>query len=137
MYNSRLANNFGNLLNRVIHLANSKEVKINEEKEVEKEFLKKVEGYRKQIVDYYDDYEIALAAESIDNLADWGNKYITEQEPWEKGKEEKEVEKVLNNLSYLLKVVIDLYEPIIPISSKKAKEALKKRERIILFEKIS
>jgi methionyl-tRNA synthetase len=137
MYNSRLANNFGNLLNRVIHLANSKEVKINEEKEVENEFLKKVEGYRKQIVDYYDDYEIALASESIDNLADWGNKYITEQEPWEKEKEKKEVEKVLNNLSYLLKVVIDLYEPIIPISSKKAKEALKKRERIILFEKIS
>lgn len=137
LYNSRLANNFGNLLNRVIHLANSKEVKINEEKEVEKEFLKKVKGYRKQIVDSYDDYEIALAAESVDNLADWGNKYITEQEPWEKGKEKKEVEKVLNNLSYLLKVVIEFYEPIIPISSKKAREALKKTERIILFEKIS
>jgi len=137
MYNSRLANNFGNLLNRVIHLANSKEVKINDEKEVSKEFKEKVDKYNKEVQELYDEYELALGAEKIDELADWGNKYITQEEPWVKDKSQEEVEEILNNLSYLLKVVIDLYEPIIPISSKKALEALEKRERIILFDKIS
>ncbi len=43
MYNSRLANNFGNLLNRTIHLANSKEVEINNVEAVEKSFRKEVD----------------------------------------------------------------------------------------------
>ena len=34
MYNARLANNYGNLLNRVIHLANAKEVKTTDRKSV-------------------------------------------------------------------------------------------------------
>jgi methionyl-tRNA synthetase len=136
MYNSRLANNFGNLLNRVIHLANSKDVEINNEKKVEEGFKEKVDNLEKEIIDLYDDYEIALAGEKVDILADFGNKYITEEEPWDKDKKEEEVENILNNLSYLLKKVIEYYYPIIPISCKKAKEALEKREKIILFEKI-
>lgn len=137
MYNSRLANNFGNLLNRVIHLSNSKEVEINNEAKVARDFKKTVDKYKKEIEGLYDDYEIALAGEKIDELADWGNKYITNEEPWEGDKEQEDVEKILNNLSYLLKVVIGLYEPIIPVSSKTAGTALKKREKIILFSRIS
>jgi methionyl-tRNA synthetase len=137
MYNSRLANNFGNLLNRTIHLANSKEVEINNVEAVEKSFRKEVDRFEKEIRELYDEYELALAGEKIDELADWGNKYITEKEPWEKSKQKEEVEVILNNLSYLLHIVSELYEPIIPVSAVKAKEALDKREKIILFEKIS
>lgn len=137
MYNSRLANNFGNLLNRTIHLANSKEVEINNLEAVEESFRKEVDRFEKEIRDFYDEYELALAGEKIDELADWGNKYITEREPWDKSKEKEEVERILNNLSYLLYIVSELYEPIIPGSAVKAKEALEKREKIILFEKIS
>ncbi|MFA5633921.1 MAG: methionine--tRNA ligase [Candidatus Dojkabacteria bacterium] len=136
MYNSRLANNFGNLLNRVIHLANSKKVEIGSEKGVERDFKKQVDDLEKEIIRLYDDYEIALAGEKVDMLADFGNKYITEKEPWEKDKEVVEVGVVLNNLSYLLDKVIKHYYPIIPLSSEKAKKALENREKIILFEKI-
>ncbi len=136
LYNSRLANNFGNLLNRVIHLANSKEVEINDAGLVEEDFKKKVDDSRKEVEAFYDDYEIALASEKIDELADFGNKYITEKEPWNKELEKKKCEKILNNLSYLLKAVIELYYPIIPNSCKKASLALKNRETIILFSKI-
>ncbi len=98
---------------------------------------KKSTEFEKEIKEFYDEYELALAGEKIDELADWGNKYITEREPWEKGKEKEEVEIILNNLSYLLQMVSELYEPIIPVSAIKAKKALEKREKIILFEKIS
>ncbi len=133
-YNSRLANNFGNLLNRVIHLANTKEAEMNNEEKVEKEFKETVDTYVKEINSLYEDYEIYLAGEKIDQLADYGNKYITKEEPW--SKEKSEAEKILNNLSYLLKYVIAGYFPIIPISSAKAIEALEKREKIILFPKL-
>ena len=136
MYNSRLADNYGNLLNRVIHLANSSSVVINKEESVEKDFKEEVLRFKKKIEDFYEDYEIAQAGDSIDELANWGNKYITEKEPWKKDIEKEEKEKILNNLSYLLKVVIMLYSPILPESCMKAKIALEKNEKIILFKKI-
>lgn len=136
MYNARLANNFGNLLNRVIHLANSKDIKINDGKNIEVEFRNKVDKYRVEIEKLYEEYEVALAGEKIDELADWGNKYITEKEPWSKDVNIQDVQVILNNLSYLLKTVIDLYYPIIPISATKAQDALAKREKVILFNKI-
>lgn len=133
-YNSRLANNFGNLLNRVIHLANAKEVKINNEENVEKEFKETVDSYVREINSLYEEYELYLAGEKIDQLADYGNKYITKEEPW--SKDNQDAERVLNNLSYLLKYVIEAYTPMLPISSLKAMESLTKREKVILFPKL-
>jgi len=136
MYNSRLANNFGNLLNRVIHLSKSKGVKINRYESVESEFKSKVDTFKNEIERLYEEYEIALAGEKIDELADWGNKYITEREPWRKELDIKESETILNNLSYLLDTVIYYYTPIIPQSCNVAKKALLEEEKIILFNKI-
>lgn len=134
MYNSRLANNFGNLLNRVIHLANAKGVEMNNDEKVEKEFKDTVDGYVSEINSLYESYELYSAGEKIDQLADFGNKYITKEEPW--GKEVEESGTILNNLSYLLKHVIACYSPIIPISAEKAKNALENLEKVILFPKI-
>lgn len=136
MYNSRLANNFGNLLNRVIHLSKSKGVKINRYELVESDFKSKIDAFKDEIERLYEEYEIALAGEKIDELADWGNKYITEREPWSKKLDIKESEVILNNLSYLLNTVIHYYTPIIPQSCKVAKKALLEEEKIILFNKI-
>ena len=82
----------------------------------------------------YEDFEISLAGEKIDELADFGNKYITKEEPWTKEKEQ--TEKILNNLSYLLEKVIHLYNPIIPQSASSAIQHLIARETVILFPKI-
>ncbi|MGI5897905.1 MAG: methionine--tRNA ligase [Candidatus Dojkabacteria bacterium] len=136
MYNARLANNYGNLLNRVIHLANSKEVEINNEEKVEKDFLDEVKKFQSKVEKLYEDFELSNALEEVDKLADFGNKYITEKEPWNKELSIDEVEKILNNLSYLLKVVTQLYYPAIPFSAEKAREALENREKIILFNKL-
>lgn len=136
MYNARLANNYGNLLNRVIHLANAKEVNINDEQNVEKNFKQKVDEYKNEIEKTYEEFEIFLALEKVDKLADWGNKYITEKEPWSKDISKEKCQTILNNLSYLLETVSHLYYPAIPISANKAKKALKNREKIILFNKL-
>lgn len=136
MYNSRLANNFGNLLNRVIHLSNTKEVEINNLGEVDAHFKKEVDSYADAAKQLFGYFEIALGSEKVDELADFGNKYITKEEPWKKELPLETTQKILNNLSYLLSVVIELYSPIIPSSAEKAKRALEQRESIILFSKI-
>ena len=136
MYNSRLANNFGNLLNRVIHLSQTLGVEINRYDLVESEFKESVNSFEREISSLYDEFEIALAGEKVDELADWGNKYITEKEPWSRELSKQESGTILNNLSYLLERVIFYYTPIIPVSSIKAREALEGNKKIILFNKV-
>lgn len=134
-FNAKLADNFGNLLNRAIHLSNKKEVEINNVKAVEAEFKKFVDEKVSATEASFERYDIKVAADEINSLADYGNKYIQENAPWQ----EKDLEKVkivLNNLSYLLSSVIELYEPLIPESSETARKALQNRETIILFKKI-
>nr|MBP9758867.1 methionine--tRNA ligase [Candidatus Dojkabacteria bacterium] len=144
-YKSDLQNNFGNLLNRVITLISRKEVKVetnfsdfsinsdinkfNKDKEFSKKLIKSSEKYIKLMNDFqlYEAYEVVRA------LAEYGNGYITENEPWAKTKTPNEVSKVLINLNTLLHLIIRMYEPLLPESSQKAKDALLGLENIILF----
>lgn len=135
-YNAHLANNYGNLLNRVIHLSNKAGVEINQYESVESEFKSKVDNFRTQIENAFESYELQTAANKISELASFGNEYITVNKPWEIKDDLKKVKNILNNLSYLLSVINDVYEPIIPHTSEKAKVALEKREPIVLFPKI-
>jgi len=77
-----------------------------------------------------------LASSKIDELADFGNKYITKEEPWSKNIDKEQAQKIINNLSYLLKIVSEKYLPIIPLSAEKGLNALANREKIILFPRI-
>ena len=137
LYNSILADSFGNLLARVIHLANSKDIEINNFEKVGKDFKTKVDFYIDNFNKNMDQFYINYAVSFIGELSNYGNQYIQENKPWEKDKNIEDVEIVLNNLSYLLYIVADLYKYIIPESAEKAKQALKNKEKIILFNKLS
>jgi len=136
IYNSCLADSFGNLLNRVIHLAEKKEVTINNAATVSADIQQQVAQIEKNITDSYERFELQEASVYVHQLALLGNKYIDENKPREKTKTHEEVEKVLNDTSYILDKLCYYYEPIIPMSAAKAHEALKNREKIILFQKI-
>ncbi len=134
-YNSNLANNFGNLLNRVIHLSNNRKIGINNYDKVEAQFKSKVDKQVAKIDAAYLDFDLKLAGDLLNELSDIGNKYIDSEKPWAI-EEDMKAEEILNNLSYLLYHLVELYEPFIPTSAEKAREALKNREKIILFDKI-
>jgi len=134
-YNANLSNNFGNLLNRVIHLANKMDTKLNDENSVTLSFKEKVQEHLNLIEECFVKFDLRGASENINQLSNYGNKYIDENKPWSITDKLK-VEEILNNLSYLLNKVIYYYEPFVPDSCKKADEALKKRETIILFPRI-
>ncbi|MBS8122297.1 methionine--tRNA ligase [Candidatus Vampirococcus lugosii] len=134
--NSRLADNFGNLLSRVVNLANKKGVKINDFEKIENEFKNKVDNIKKNTLNLMDNFELSSAFNEVHKLAILGNGYINDIAPWEKNKDQKQIQICLNNLSYLLSILIDLYEPVIPKFCYEAKKSLENIEKIVLFKKL-
>ncbi len=131
-----LANGWGNLLARVVHLANAKGVEINSSEAVGKDFQAKLNTYVQRYENHIEARELFEALQAVAEITEWANKYIDEHKPWEKTKTAEEIKTVLNNLSILLAKVNELYAPFLPESAAKAKDALEKKEKIILFPKL-
>ncbi|RMD77701.1 hypothetical protein D6810_00290, partial [Candidatus Dojkabacteria bacterium] len=134
-YNGELADNFGNLLNRVIHLMNKKEMKINQISQVENSFKNKVDGFISKFDNHMSMFEIKEACDSVSELFSFGNKYLDDTKPWKSTDDEKDF-KVLSNLYYLLSCGVEAFDCIIPSSAKIAKSALNSLQPIILFKKV-
>jgi methionyl-tRNA synthetase len=133
-YHGELGNNFGNLLNRVIHLSNKKNISINDDNLVASDFRYEVRQYINKYHEFMHDYKLKEAADVINDLFSFANKYIDQHKPWLSN--DANLDKItLNNLSFLLYQGIICYEPIIPNAAKAAMEALLNQQPIILFKK--
>ncbi|NHZ86457.1 MAG: methionine--tRNA ligase [Planctomycetia bacterium] len=133
-YNSNLANNYGNLLYRFIHLAQKKEINIANEDVVESSFRQNVLELKNKSEGQYTNFGISDAALTINKMITFGNQYFHKEEPWKQDTERCEI--ILNGISFLLKIASELYYPIIPDGAQKALNALEKKEKIILFPKL-
>lgn len=133
-YNAHLANSYGNLLNRLIHLGNVMNADLFDESFIDDSFRNEVVERRNNIQQRYEDFELYDAVKEIRELVDLGNRHFNENEPWKQSEEK--AKRTLGNVAYLLRVATKLYEPIIPDGAKRALEALKKKERIILYPRI-
>ncbi len=134
-YNGELGNNFGNLLNRVIHLANLKDVNLHEDIEIDKDVSTYISTIENEYINNIESFKIFEAIQNVSELCSFGNKYVNDKKPWEIT-DTNELKSVLITLRVLLEKVIELYSPIIPDSSLKASNALKNQEKIILFPKL-
>lgn len=115
IYNAHLANNLGNLVNRVIKMT---------ERYNSGKIPAATDGAecRGVIADVYSKYEKAInefdlkaACEAAMELAVFGNKYIDEKKPWVMAKEEAhDLHDVLYNLLEILRHLANLLYPIVP-----------------------
>lgn len=133
-YNAFLANNYGNLLNRLIHLANIKEIDILNHSKISPEFRSNVDNHKEKIEKCYEDFELHDAVGIINELVSIGNQHIHEKEPWKQNQGDAGI--TLNNVSYLMQTASELYEPIIPDGAIKAIDAINRKEKVILFPRI-
>ena len=131
LYNADLANNYGNLIARTLHLIDTLNVVIDQSK-VTRHFLAEV-GIRVESINAsWRDFQIDFALEKTRFLIDFGNKYINDQKPWSNGDA---AEETLNNLYHLLSVSVALYAPVIPVATRKISQALEEKKKVIIFEK--
>ena len=130
-YNADLANGLGNLVSRVLKLADritNQEVRITEKnvERVPQEFLQLLENYR-----------LSEGLEYIWSIVRESNRYIEETKPWELAKTDTEkfetvMKKLLNDLS----VIAHLLAPFLPETSEKIFALLRERKGDILFQRI-
>ena len=129
LHNSELADNFGNLLARVLHLIDLKKVEVTdvdfEFKEIVCEKISKVESA-------YAEFNLYSAVREITGVFKFGNQYMNSAEPWRS----EHYVSTLSNLHYLLTVTVGCLSPVIPDSCERALTALKECKKTIIFPKI-
>ncbi len=153
--NNELANDLGNLVSRVIGLAERKldsyigEFEIKEE--VDKELIKEFNILEK-ITKYMENLEVNKALSIIWNLIKKCNSYLNKVEPW-KIENKNRLEEILGLMTACLRYIAIYIEPFLPITAEKILQQINIKEekelefkiykniklgkREVLFKKIS
>jgi len=118
IYNSELANNYGNLVRRVGVLAIKKSKGIIYKRRIDQEIADKIESCVNKYMDYMEKYDIAQALNTAMELSREANTYINDVKPWEKAHPDKE----LYTLLELTRVISILLHPVIPRATAKLSE---------------
>lgn len=138
LYNAHLADNYGNLLVRVVHLINLKEIESQDDGGFnfgeEKANKKLFEIHFDTVRQLWDSYDVTAALHKLNDILKMANQYITTQAPW--SKDAQDVEEVLSTLYWVLEEATMLYLPVIPNKGKQALESLHTLKKEIIFPKI-
>ena len=119
-YNAHLANGLGNLVSRIMKMAED-----NLEKPVEIAEWEDMSEY----FSYLDNFEINRAADYIWNEIGEMDKFIQENQPFKVVKDDKERgQKMIANLVVRLYSVARMLNPILPEASKKIKSLIKENK---------
>ena len=128
--NSDLANNFGNLCQRVFSFAkNNCENKVTKTKNIssaDKKLIEQTEILTKDLRNLMNNQNLNNYIKSVVNISFLTNKYINDEEPWKLKKNN--IEKMNNILHLALEQIAKisiLLNPIIPQATTKVLEALK------------
>jgi len=125
-YNSDLAKGLGNLVARVLALAEN--IKPKKEK-----FEKETEKVKNNLKKSLGEFKFNEALISIWELIGACDKYIEEERPWETKENQKEV---IGNLLFALNEIAGLIKPFLPETSEKISKQLKTKKRESLFPRI-
>ena len=138
--NSDLANNYGNLCQRVISF-NEKNcgLLIPEKNKFEKEdlkILKKIGDSASLLRSNIDNQELSLYANFIVDCLFDANKYFNDQEPWKKKSDIKRLNTIVYVSLEIIRKISILLNPIIPETSLKVLEIFNLKQNDISFESI-
>ena len=121
-YNADLANDYGNVVNRVLVLTkkyfNSKVPKPGQYNSVDKELIEKFSDISPKIIKYIDNLKIHELTEFIFSLIRSINKYLEQKEPWKTYKDFPEEGEVTSTTLYVslecIRICSQLLNPIMP-----------------------
>lgn len=137
MVNSHLADGFGNLLSRVITLANKKEITLSDDLSIcSQEIKDTLIQYKATISAYFECFDLYSATNSIHELTIFTNKYINDVKPRDKETDQERALQCLKNLGVILYTLTMLYGVIVPQLSARARTMLDNMEKGVLFTKL-
>ncbi len=119
-YNSDLAQGIGNLVSRILALGEQYGKQIMVQCSNSDLIIKSWDDYNKQMEEFH--FNDALA--TIWSLVSYCDKYISDAKPWKKIDDEKEFQKILGELIYILGNISLMLSPTMPKTSTKILEYL-------------
>ncbi len=135
-YNSDLANDFGNLLNRTVSMLykyfNGKIPSAVMDSEAE-EFVR---GKEAEYLKAMDAYNLSQALENIWNIINYFNNYIQVKEPWKLKNDQKALSKIMYTLFEGIRHSAILVSPVMPSVSEKILKSLGIEEKSFEFNLI-
>jgi len=121
-HNNEILNKFGNLVNRTLRFKGLEEIVIAN---LDLEAKEQIEKAYKEVELAIENLEFKTATDRVMELVEYANKYYDESKPWIQRKEDEEG---FNNTIYTCAVIIanlsNLFEPFMPVASKKIREYL-------------
>ena len=138
--NSDLANNYGNLCQRVISFTEKNcnlEIKdyVKFNKDDKSQLLKFVDNYD-NIINYIDNQNINSYISFVVDRLFSANKYFNDQEPWKKKNDKERLNTILYTSIELIRKITILLYPIMPETSKKVMSIFGYTEEEIIFDTI-
>jgi methionyl-tRNA synthetase len=134
-YNSDLAKGLGNLIARVITIAQNPKSQIPNSKQIlNPKSQKAIDKTKKNYYKALDEFKFNEALIAVWELISFCDRYIEKERPWEESKNQK---KVISNLLFAIGEIAKLLEPFLPETSEKIIDQLKTKKSKPLFPKIS
>jgi methionyl-tRNA synthetase len=129
-YNDDLAKGLGNLVARIISLA--EKFKIQKSKEIQEKILKNnLEIAQKKWKENLERFQFNEALKAIFDFISFCDKFINEKRPWEEGNQ-----KFIPDLLFALGSISELLSPFLPKTSEKILFQIETKKKEILFPKI-
>jgi methionyl-tRNA synthetase len=129
-YNDDLAKGLGNLVARIISLA--EKFKIQKSKEIQDKILKNnLEIAQKKWKENLERFQFNEALKVIFDFISFCDKFINEKRPWEEGNQ-----KFIPDLLFALGSISELLSPFLPKTSEKILFQIETKKKEILFPKI-
>ncbi len=127
--NNELVAIFGNFINRVAVLTNKyydgEVPEPSEFTKIDEDTLTAVKAYPAVIASSIERYRFREASQELMNLARLGNKYLADEEPWKKVKDDPErVKTIMFVALQIASALAILSEPLLPFTSNKLKSIL-------------
>ena len=139
--NNDLANNYGNLCQRVFSFINKNCANKIPKKKISKEsdikLIKSLQDYIPKLIDYINKQNLNEYVKSVVNFSFEANKYFNDSEPWAlKKKDPERMNTILHTIVEQIKNISILLNPIIPISTQKVLNSIHISEKEISITNI-
>ena len=139
--NNDLANNYGNLCQRVFSFikknCNNKIPKKNKLNESDIKLIKNIKNNLTKLIEYINNQNLNEYIKMVVNFSFEANKYFNDSEPWAfKKKDPERMNAILYTITEQIKNISILLNPIIPISTKKVLDTINLSDKDISIDNI-